>query len=251
MKMRRLILSVVTGLLLISFGEESYARKFQPGEFRSIGHNGDDTGNLKRNNIRLNGDRRELRFTDSETGEIVYSIEYDESVWYILDYFSPDGRTLYLLWQKQSSHTSPGYVSKRISLIDIYNKKEVWNVDVMYGDNWWVSFSPCSSIAYVAIGYTSQQTVFSGVTIRGWFIDLRTYKVLYEYNRHFSPDGFVIPVTVPPINVFVTSDGRQVNLSDGPLNLSFNLPSESETYSDDPDPPWPPLSIFPGRMLND
>jgi len=92
MRIYRLIKIVIIGLLLLNFTKEVCARKFEPGKFTSTSYIHDRTGALKTDTIYRGGDNDEIRFTDKESGEIVYSVKYNNSIEYPIDQFSPDGK---------------------------------------------------------------------------------------------------------------------------------------------------------------
>lgn len=208
------------------------ARHFEPGEFQTTGIIDDTTGNLKNESI----SNQEIRFADKETGRIVYSRTYDNSTWYPINYFSPDGRTLYLLWQAQ--HSNPGQIAKQIELIDIYNNCLIKRYDVIYEQIWYVAFSPCSNIAGITICSLSA----GRWNINYSFVDLKTYSIIKE--------GSLSSRCTPPI-AFITADGRNIRLStcdSGDVGI-FPLPDPVATISNDPDPVMPAVTVITEGLI--
>lgn len=228
----RLLIIQVLFFILISFSI-AYARHFEPGEFE-IALIGDRTGNLKDVGIA----NKEIKFADTETGTIVYSRTYDNSTWYPQCNFSPDGRTLYILWQ--AAHAYQGGTSAQIELIDIYNNRVIKRYDVIYGHYWDVTFSLCSNIAYVT-RYSSAGGG-SGWNIGYSLVDLKTYSAIKEGN-------ITISGCTPP-TASITADGKNIRLTScrGDI-LNYPLPDSAIGVSNDPDPVMPPVTVIAEGLI--
>lgn len=232
MKMRfnnRFLIIQVLFLILISFSI-AYAMHFDPGEFKTS-FLGDKTGDLK--DVGINN--QEIRFADTETGKIIYSRTYNNT-WYPQCCFSPDGRTVYILWQAQ--HSSQGQVAKQIELIDIYNNRVIKSYDVVYGHSWDVKFSLCSNVACVT-RYANQSDRWN---IGYSFVDLKTSSVIKE--------GNITSKCAPPI-ASITSDGKNIRLStcDGGDIMTYPVPNPAAGISNDPDPVMPPVTVIAEGLI--
>jgi VWFA-related protein len=213
-----------------------FARQFEPGEFVSPSSVGDRTGDLRTEIIYRGSGNDEIRFIYKETNSIIYSVFFDNSQWRPLDTFSPDGKTLYLLWQAQ--HSSPGQISKRIELIDIYNSRLIRTYDVKYGAYCIVTFSRCSNVAFVRIDES-----FSGQ----WDVDYFLLDLKDSNYREIGSGGGIWKYT-PSAYITPNASNVRVQNQDGTIDRFYSLGGGS--IPNDPDPPMPSISIIPEAIVD-
>ncbi len=228
-------------LWLVSFFtcQTAYARKFEPGKFTWTSYVSDRTGNLKTEIIYRGSGSDEIRFIDVETKATVYSARFDNRDIHPLDTFSPDGKTLYLLWQKNNSYI--GQTSAYIELIDIYNSRLIQRFNITYGDNWDVQFSRCCNVAYVVI----YESGYGEWVISYNFLDLK------DTSNIQIVSGSIRSKCAPP-EAYITADAKNIRLwtCDKGDVLIYPLPSISVPVPNDPEPPMPAVTVIPEGIID-
>lgn len=208
------------------------ARQFEPGKFVAIGDTFDLTGDLRTEII----NNQEIRIIENETNKIVYSRIYNNNEKFPIPRFSPDGKTLYLLWQRQNCR--PGEICDTIEFIDIYNSRLIRQFESKYGNTEHVQFSRCSNIGYVSIASPSADKL----SITYYLVDLK------HPSQITLKEGTISTKCAPP-SADITSDAKNLRLSTCDAGDIVIFPLPTVAIPNDPAPPTPAVSIIPEGII--